>query len=150
MNRNGEKSVWHPELMYSPLFIAGIVLLCGGLFGSRYLAERSMKLLSSEEKLKLLDSFSRLRVYGALPPLVLFFSFFGMGYLPEGFIWPAYFAAWVLVAVYFGVVHRVIFRRMSELGINSEYQAAHRRVRWLSYGGFAAFFVLNTLSPLVS
>jgi hypothetical protein len=136
--------------MFTPLFIVGLVLLLVGLVGSRYLAERSMKLLTAEEKLKLLDSFSRLRVFGGLPLLVIFLSFFGIGYLPQGLIWPAYFAAWALVGVYFVVVHRLVFRRMSELGINAEYQAAHRKARWLSYGGFVAFFVLNTLSPFVS
>ena len=35
--------------MFTPLFIAGLVLLLAGLFGSRYLAERDMRLLSSEE-----------------------------------------------------------------------------------------------------
>jgi hypothetical protein len=136
--------------MTTPLLILSLVLLFLGFFSSRYIAERSMKLLSSEEKLKLLDSFSRLRVFGALPLLVIFFSFFGIGYLPQRMMWPAYFAAWALVAVYFVVVHRVVFRRMSELGINAEYQAAHCKARWLSYGGFAAFFVLNTLSPFIS
>jgi hypothetical protein len=136
--------------MFTPLFIAGLVLLLVGLFGSRYLAERAMKLLSSEEKLKLLDSFSGLRVFGALPLLLIFFSFFGIGYLPQGLMWPAYFGAWGLVAIYFVVVHRLVFRRMSDLGINTEYQSAHRKARWLSYGGFAVFFVLNTLSPFLS
>ena len=138
------------ERMFTPLFIAGLVLLLVGLFGSRYLAERDMRLLSSEEKLKLLDSFSRFRVFGALPLLLIAFSFFGIGYLPQGWMWPAYFGAWVLIAVYLIVIHKLIFRRLCELGINAEYVAAHRRVRWVSYGGFAAFFVLNTLSPFVS
>ena len=136
--------------MFTPLFIAGLVLLLVGLFGSRYLAERAMKLLSSEEKLKLLDSFSGLRVFGALPLLLIFFSFFGIGYLPQSLMWLAYFGAWCLVAVYFTVVHRLVFRRMTGLGINAGYQAAHRKARWLSYGGFAAFFALNTLSPFLS
>ena len=135
--------------MFPPLFVAALVLLLTGLFGSRYLAERAMKLLSSDEKLKLLDSFSRLRVFGSLPLLVIFFSFFGIGYLPAGLMWPAYFAAWLVVVVYFILIHRLIFRRMTEIGINARYQAAHRRARWLLYSGFAAFFVLNTLIPFV-
>ena len=109
-----------------------------------------MKLLSPEEKLRLLDSFSRLRVFGALPLLLIFFSFFGIGYLPQSLMWPVYFLGWALVAVYFLVVHRLVFRRMAELGINTEYQSAHRKARLLSYAGFAAFFILNTLSPFLS
>src|SRR5882724_7759877 len=136
--------------MFTPLFIAGLLLLLVGLFSSRFLSERSMKLLSSDEKLKLLDSFSSLRVFGVLPLLLIFFSFFGISYLPQSLMWPAYFGAWALVAIYFAVVHRLVFRRMCELGINAHYQAAHRKARWLSYGGFVAFFILNTLSPFVS
>jgi hypothetical protein len=136
--------------MFTPLFIAGLVLLLVGLFCSRYLAERDMRLLSSEEKLKLLDSFSRLRVFGALPMLLIFFSFFGIGYLPQAWMWPAYFGVWTLVAGYFVVIHRLVFRRLRQLGINADYVAAHRRVRWVSYGGFVAFFILSTLSPFVA
>src|SRR5438045_9419513 len=106
--------------MFTPLLIAGLVLLLAGSFGSRFLAERSIKLLSSEEKLKLLDSFSRLRVFGALPLLLIFVSFFGIGYLPQSLMWPTYFVAWALVAIYCIVVHRLVFRRMSELGINAD------------------------------
>src|SRR4051812_27552858 len=104
--------------MFPPLFIIGLVLLLVGVFGSRYLGERAMKLLSSEEKLKLLDSFSGLRVFGALPLLLIFFSFYGIGYVPQSLMWPAYLGAWGLVAAYFIVVHRLVFRRMSDLGIN--------------------------------
>ncbi|HWD93637.1 MAG TPA: hypothetical protein VG938_14945 [Verrucomicrobiae bacterium] len=136
--------------MFTPLFITGFVLLLAGLFGGRYLGERSLKLLSSDEKLKLLDSFSRFRAFGALPLLIIFLSFLGIPRLPPNLMWPAYFAAWALVAVYFVVVHQLIFRRLSELGINGEYQAAMRKARWMVYGGFAAFFVLDTVAPFVT
>jgi hypothetical protein len=135
--------------MFTPLFTLSLVLLIGGLFGSRYLGERAMRLLSPEEKLKLLDSFPGLRVFGALPLLLIGFSFFGIGYLPQSFMWPAYFGAWALVALFFIIIHRIVFRKMTELGINSDYMAAQRKARWLSYGGWIAFFVLNTVSSFV-
>jgi uncharacterized membrane protein (DUF485 family) len=135
--------------MFTPLFIAGLVLLLAGLFVGRYLAERSMKLLSPDEKLKLLDSFSRLRVFGSLPMLIVFFSFFGIGYLPQSLMWPAYFAAWALVAAYFIVIHIYVFRKMREFGINAEFLSAHNKARWVQYGGWIAFFSLNTLSSFV-
>src|SRR5258708_5800842 len=131
--------------MFTPLFIGGLVVLLVGLFGSRYFAGRSLKMLSSGEKVELLDLCSRLRVFGALPLILIFFSFFGIGYLPQGLMWPAYFAAWALVAIYFVVVHRIVSRKLCELGINADYVAAHLKARWLSYGGFIAYFILNTL-----
>ena len=135
--------------MFSPLFIVGLVLLLGGLFWTRYLAERANKLLSADEKVKLLDSFSMLRVFSSLPLLLIFFSFFGVSYLPPRLIWPGYLAAWGLIAVYFVVVHRVIFRRLGALGINAEYQRAQRRARWPVYCGFLLFFAATTLAPFV-
>jgi hypothetical protein len=76
--------------------------------------------------------------------------FFGVAYLPQSLMWPAYFALWALALVYFVVVHRLVFRKMGELGISPEYQAAHRRARCLWDGGFLAFFILNTLGPFIS
>jgi hypothetical protein len=136
--------------MFTPLLIAGLVLLFVGLFGSRFLAERAMKLLSSEEKLALLDSFSRLRVFGALPLAFVVLSFFGIGYLPPSWMWPAYFGAWALLGIYLVIIHRVISRRLSDLGINAAYRVAYNRARWVSYSGFLVFFALNTLSPFAS
>jgi len=134
----------------TPLFIAGFALLLLGLFGSRFLAERATKLLSSQEKLTLLDSFSRLRVFGGLPLAFIVLSFSGVGYLPQGWFWPAYFGSCALFAIYLLVVHRMISRRLEKLSINVDYRTAYNRARWVSYSGFLAFFVLNTLSPFVS
>jgi hypothetical protein len=131
------------------LFIAGFVLLLVGLFGSRFLAERATKLLSSEEKLQLLDSFPSLRVFGSLPLALIVFSFLGISYLPEGWMWPAYLACWGLLAIYFFIIHRAISRKLGELAINTRYLVAYNRARWVSYSGFTAFFILNTLSPFL-
>jgi hypothetical protein len=133
----------------NPVFAAALALLLGGLFVSLYFRERSLKLLSPEEKLKLLDSFSRLRAFGALPMLLIVFSFFGITYLPRQLMWPAYFAAWAFIAIYFVIVHLYVFRKMREFGINPAYLAAQSKARWISYGGIGAFFILNTLAPFL-
>jgi hypothetical protein len=135
--------------MLTPLIFVGFVLLIAGVIGSRYLGERALKLLSPEEKLKLLDSFSGLRAFGAVPLLLVFISFLGVSYLPSGWYWPAYFGACVLVGIYFVIIHRLIFRKMRDLGINANYIAAQQKVRWCAYGGIIAFFVFNTLNPFV-
>jgi hypothetical protein len=136
--------------MLTPFLIAGFVMLMAGLFGSRFVAERATKLLSSEEKLALLDSFSRLRVFGALPAVFIVFLFFGIRYLPQVWMWPAYFVGFALFAIYFAIMHRIVSRRLSELGINASYRAAYSKARWVSYSGWFAFFLLNTISPFVS
>ena len=112
-------------------------------------AERALKLLSSTEKLTLLDSFSRLRMFGGLPLLFVFVCFGGVAYLPPRLMWSAYLATWLLVAVYFGIFDRVVSRRLRELGINLDYQKVQSKSRWLFYSGFLAFFILATLSSFV-
>lgn len=136
--------------MFNPLFIVGFVLLVTGLIGSRFLVERAMKLLSPDEKLALLDSFSRLRVFGSLPMVFVVFLFFGIGYLRGPWAWPAYFGACALLAAYFVIMHRVVSRRMRALNINIGFQAAHNKARWVAYSGILAFFVLVTLGPFLS
>jgi len=135
--------------MFNPFFIVGLLLLCAAIFASRFLSERATKLLSPQEKLALLDSFSRLRVFGTLPLLFIFFSFFGISHLPAKLMWPAYFAAWASIATYFIIIHRIVLRRMRALGINPDFQKAHTKARWISYFGVLAFFVLITLASFL-
>ena len=116
-----------------------------GLFGSRFLAERANRLLSSDEKLLVMDSFSRIRTFGTLPLIVMILGLFSMTYLPRVWLWPAYFAACALLALYFAVMHVIISRRLTKLGINASYRTAYNRARLISYSGFLAFFILNTL-----
>jgi hypothetical protein len=129
--------------MLTPLILAGLVLLMLGVFSSRFFNERATKLLSPQEKLTLLDSFSRLRVFGTLPLLLIFLSFFGMPYLPASLFWPAFIGAWALVGVYFVIVHRVVSGRLRALGINSEFQKAYAKARWPLYFGLLAFFIAS-------
>ena len=135
--------------MFSPLMIAGFTLLVVGLFSSRYMTERAFRLLSSDEKLKLLDAFTTLRMFGTLPFAFLALCFFAIPYFPQNTFWYAYLAASALFAGYLAGTHYIIRRKMCALGINAEYLQAHRKACWLTYGGFAAFFILITLSPFL-
>ena len=132
-----------------PLFIAGMVLFMVGLFSSRYMAEHSTKLLSPDEKLKLMDSFPRLRVFASLPIMIIGILFIGIGYLPQSLMWPAYFTGWALIAVYFVILHLYVSRKLSVLVINAEYLSAYSKARWVQYGGWIAFFTASTLSFFV-
>jgi hypothetical protein len=113
------------------------------------LAVRSIKLLSPEEKLTLVDSCSRMQVFGRLPLVILFIGVGGVDFLPPRFRWPAYFGGWALIGVYFGIVDRFASGRLRKLGINSDYQKAQVNARWLIYLGFLAFFILATSSSFV-
>jgi hypothetical protein len=64
-------------------------------------------------------------------------------------IWAGYLGVWSLIAVYFVIFDRIVSRRLRNLEINSGYQRAQAKARWLCYSGFLAFFVLATLSSFV-
>jgi hypothetical protein len=134
----------------NPLIIAGLALLIVGVFAGRLFAVRAMKLLSPAEKLTLVDSCSGLQVWGSLPLVLLFLSFGAVNFLPAGWLmWAGYLGVWVLIAVYFVIFDRIISRRLRKLEINSDYQRAQVKARWLCYSGFLAFFILATLSSFV-
>jgi tetratricopeptide (TPR) repeat protein len=124
------------------LMITGFV--CCGLF-----AQRARKLLSQEEKLTLVDSPSRLRIFGPVPLMLIMCAFGGVNHIPVNYRWPAYFGIWLLVAVYFVILKRLIFRRLGALKINSDYQKAQAKALCLVYLGFFALFILSTLSSFV-
>jgi hypothetical protein len=50
----------------SPLIYIGLAAFFLGMIASRILAERALRLLTSDEKLRLLDSFSHLRAFGSI------------------------------------------------------------------------------------
>jgi hypothetical protein len=136
-------------MLTTPFFI-GLAVLFAGLLGSRFLVERATKLLSAEEKVKLIDSFSRLRTFGALPMLPIAFLFFGVVHVPYEWRWPVTFAAFGLFVVYFVVINLMVSRKFSELGINASYRAAYNRARIVSCSGWVAFFIVVTLGPFLS
>jgi tetratricopeptide (TPR) repeat protein len=131
------------------LIFIGLVLMVIGFVCSGLLAQRALKLLSQEEKLSLIDSPSRLRIFGIVPAILIMYGFFGIGHLPTNFRWLAYFGIWLLLAVYLLILNRMIFRRLRALKINSDYQKAQGRALWPLYLGFFFFFCLSTLSSFV-
>jgi hypothetical protein len=134
--------------MSSFYFIASLVFLFGGFIASRFLSERSLRLLSSEEKLTLLDSFSSLRAFGSIPLILLVCSFFALPHLPSRFIPLVFFTICLIIALWFAALHIYVSRRLRQLFISPAYQKAHFRARLCSYIGWLGFFIFNTLNWL--
>ena len=135
--------------MFTPLFIAGFALLIAGFIASWILDERGLKLLTKEEKDAFLDACSWFRASSALPLAFLFFSFFGIGQLPQDLSWPTYCVFWVVLAIYFVLSHLMVHRRLRKLGIKPDFQKADGMARWAMYLGVLAFFVLHSLNSFV-
>jgi hypothetical protein len=130
--------------MFPPIFYVGIAGLFAGLIASRVLCERAVRLLSAQEKLTLLDNFSRLRAYGAIPLLLVAGIFFAIASLPESIMLPLYFGGWALLAGYIAWQSLYVHKRLRELGISEAYRAAFTRAQWCSRAGFIALFACMT------
>jgi hypothetical protein len=130
--------------MFPALFYIGLAGMFTGLIVSRILLERALRLLSADEKLRLLDNFSRLRAFGSIPLVLIAFMFFAIAGLPPSFMLPAYFGTWALFIGFIWLQSRYVHRRLCELGIGEVFRAAFARAQWCSRAGFLALFVCVT------
>jgi hypothetical protein len=129
----------------SIIYFVGFAAVAICSFWSRVITERALRLLPDQDKLHLIDSFSRFRVWGALPLVVIMCAFFGSGYLTGGWAWVAIFGAWFLLTVYFVWTHIMFLRRFRERQIAEGYQCAFAKARYLFYAGLGILFFCTTI-----
>lgn len=128
---------------------AGAAALIGGLLISRIMAERSLASLSADEKVALLDHFTRLRAYGSIPVVFVGICLIGLRRLPGPFMMPVFAAVVLLFASYVTWQHLFVQRRLRSLAICEPFIQAHRRAELCRDGGWLVFFItfgINLLS----
>lgn len=130
----------------SPLLYVGLAAFFAGMIASRVLAERALHLLAPDEKLRLLDSFSRFRAFGSIPLVFVVFIFLSLSSFSPQFILPAFFGAWALLAGFIAWQHFFVYRRLRELSISESYRAAFSRAQWVSSLGFIALFAFSLIA----
>jgi hypothetical protein len=130
--------------MDSLLYYVGMVGMLAGLITNRALSERATRLLSAEEKLILLDNFSRLRAFGAVPLALIALIFLAIGRLPVTIFLPCYFTTWALLGTFVTWQSIYVHRRLRELDISESYRSALTRAQWYSKAGFLLIFVCIT------
>jgi hypothetical protein len=130
----------------NPLLYIGLAAFFVGMIASRILSERALRLLTPDEKLRLLDSFSRLRAFGSIPLVLLVFIFFSITSFPPQFVMPGFLGAWALFAGFVAWQHYFVHRRLRELAISESYRAAFSRAQWVSRSGFIALFVCSVIA----
>jgi hypothetical protein len=122
--------------------IPGLVDMCGCVLGGRIMLERALRLLSAEQKVKMLDSFSRSRVTyiaAAFGAMILYAVVQSLGVSVEA----SYFAALILpLVVLMAWSHVSSVRRLRALAIPDAYVRTFQRSRALGYVGIATFLVL--------
>ena len=126
--------------MNSPYFIAGIVGLFAGIYASRIVMERALRLLTAEDKLKLLDGFSKMRMFGSIPLLLVVGLMVSVLYLPHEKIAMAYLGTCILFIGAMVAQQIYVARRLRALSIAEGYCRAAARAQWLSRFGFLCFF----------
>src|SRR2546422_66610 len=90
-----------------------IFLVCVAV--GRILSEKAMRLLSADEKVRLLDALSGLRAFSFIPLIVIVVLVFGMPrWLPDAASW-LYLAGLALVLAYALSIHIFISRKLSTL-----------------------------------
>jgi len=130
----------------NPLIYIGLAAFFIGLIASRILSERALRLLTPDEKLRLLDSFSRLRAFGSIPLVIIVFIFFSISSFPPRFALPAFFGAWALLGGFIAWQQFFVQRRLRELSISETYRAAYSRTLWASRAGFIALFASSVIA----
>jgi hypothetical protein len=130
----------------SLLLYIGLAAFFVAIIVSRILSERAVQLLTPEEKLRLLDSFSRFRALSSIPLVLVVFIFFSISSFPPQFVLPGFFGAWALLAGCIAWQHLFVHRRLRELSISRSYIAAFTRAEWITRSGFVALFVFSTMN----
>lgn len=122
--------------------IPGLVVVCGCVLGGRIMLERALQLLSPEQKVKMLDSFSRSRVTyiaGVFGAMILYAVVQNLGMSFE----VSYFAALILPLMVLMVwTHVSSVRKLRALAIPDAYVRTFHRSRALGYAGIGTFVVL--------
>jgi len=103
-------------------FLIGLIIFLLCAFGARFISERAMRSLPAEQKLKLIDAFSGMRMYGLLWTIGLLGAYFALPtLLPNA---PMLSLSISLgLAVIFLVVRQVMVRKkLNALDVDAAYK----------------------------
>jgi hypothetical protein len=132
-----------------PLTI-GFVALLLAIVVSRMLAERAYRVLSDDEKLRLMDGFSTFRTYSTLPALAIVLLMFGLPpVLPGSEAWIGVGGIGLLVVVSI-VLHFVVVRILGRLNLPPRYVRGYLVSRHVAHLGLAALVGCTLLGPWLS
>jgi hypothetical protein len=128
---------------------AAAVLMMASLLGAAVMRERSLRRLTPEQKVLLLDAFASSRILFptlAVAVVILYIIAVAAG----ASIRTAYFGA--LVGPFLALMassHVMVLKRLRRLGMPEEYRRSFNRARLLAYAGIGVFLaiMIDALSP---
>ena len=126
----------------------GFIIFLACFILSRILSEQALSLISIEEKVKLLETFAKVRTYNLVPFTALLLSYF----ITDRFF-PSVTGVIIIVLLlpllgYSIVTHRFFFRTLKELRMRESYVQKMFQSRIASYGGYGSLLVFTVLSFL--
>lgn len=101
--------------------IVGLLLLVTTLALNRFLAERNFRLLSQEDKLKLIDEFSKQRSLATYIPIAIMIVVFLLSTQIPGVFTIVFPIGVVMLLLVAFVIQASILRRLSQLSLPAEY-----------------------------
>ena len=122
-------------------FIAFFVLITSVVV-SRVIQEKGYKQLSADEKVKLLDGFSGLRIWANIPMLGLALGFYLLYVLHVPDFWFWYFVLFALIFLYQFILVYWVYRKMTEMQISSGYIRFWGISRLIVYSGMILFIFI--------
>lgn len=122
--------------------IVGVSLLMAGIIISRILNEKAMKVLSQEDKARLIDGFSGARAYGFIPLVILIGAFIGLNKysnLDKQMIFYVYI---ILLLAFVVGMQIFVSRKLTKLEFPKSYIKKFSFSRAVYFLGFGAFICL--------
>jgi TRAP-type uncharacterized transport system fused permease subunit len=127
---------------------SGIVALLVGIIASRMVNERGYQALTSDEKLRLMDGFSKTRKYSLIPLVVLiglFYVFMSHTSINHGVLIPSVFTVLILYIIIMAVFNQ---RKLQSLEISPTYRRHFLLSQTLSVLGVAWFFFTSSVEQI--
>jgi hypothetical protein len=120
-------------------FLIGLIIFLLCAFGSRFISERAMRSLPAEQKVKLIDAFSGMRMYGLLWTIGLLGVYFALPMLlPDSPVLSL--SIGLGLAVIFLVVRQVTVRdKLNALDVDAAYKRKVMMAQLLIGLGLAVF-----------
>jgi hypothetical protein len=127
---------------------SGFIVLIATIIASRIINERGYRHLSAEEKVRLMDGFSKARAYAMIPAFIVIGGYFILiknTDLDRGILTMAYFGLLILYVIVRTILNH---KKMSELDMPERYRKMFSLSQIISLIGVAWFFY-SFLGPML-
>lgn len=132
----------------SPVAIGFVILLCCVTL-SRVISEKGLRKLSAEQKVRLLDSFSKMRMYYTIPLIVLLGVFFFLEYQFKELSFYWFWGFMVLIIAFQLAMTYVIVKKLKSINMPLEYIRKAIFARWIIFAGLIVLIGMIVFDSLI-